>query len=108
MITDPNRAKKNDPGNPEICNVFEFHKLYSDPAEVMNLREACRTAKIGCVACKQLMGKNLVSALAPVHEKRSYYETRGGLISDIISEGCLKAKQVAQQTMEAVRAAIKI
>ena len=108
MITDPNRAKKNDPGNPEVCNVFEFHKLYSDPAEVMNLREACQTAKIGCVACKQLMGKNLVSALSPVHEKRSYYETRGDLILDIISEGCQKATKVAQQTMEAVRSALKI
>jgi tryptophanyl-tRNA synthetase len=108
MITDPNRAKKNDPGNPEVCNVFEFHKLYSNPQEVLNIQEACLAAKIGCVACKQMMGKNLVSAMAPLHEKRSYYEAHSDLISDIIASGCQKAKQVAQRTMEAVRAAIRI
>ncbi|MCD4763835.1 MAG: tryptophan--tRNA ligase, partial [Desulfobacterales bacterium] len=66
MITDPQRARKNDPGNPEVCNVFEFHKLYSDKTTVDTVNKECRTAGIGCVECKKMMAKNLIRALEPI------------------------------------------
>jgi tryptophanyl-tRNA synthetase len=108
MVTDPQRARKSDPGNPAVCNVFEFHKLYSDSTTVASINKACRTAKIGCVECKQIMAKNLIKALEPMREKRKYYEERPNLVDDIIIEGCNKARQVAMQTMAEVRKAIKL
>ncbi|MES0446407.1 MAG: tryptophan--tRNA ligase, partial [Desulfobacterales bacterium] len=108
MLTDPQRARKSDPGNPDICNVFEFHKLYSDSKTMDRINKECRTAEIGCVECKQIMAKFLIKALEPMREKREYYEARPQLIDDIIVEGCDKARRVARQTMAEVRAAIKI
>jgi tryptophanyl-tRNA synthetase len=108
MLTDPQRARKSDPGNPDICNVFEFHKLYSDSKTIDRINKECRTAEIGCVECKQIMAKYLIKALEPMREKREYYEARPQLIDDIIAEGCDKARRVARQTMAEVRAAIKI
>jgi tryptophanyl-tRNA synthetase len=108
MLTDPQRARKSDPGNPDICNVFEFHKLYSDSKTIDSINKECRTAEIGCVECKQIMAKYLIKALEPMREKREYYEARPQLIDDIIAEGRDKARRVARQTMAEVRAAIKI
>lgn len=108
MLTDPQRARKSDPGNPDICNVFEFHKLYSDSKTIDRINKECRTAEIGCVECKQIMAKYLIKALEPMRVKREYYEARPQLIDDIIAEGCDKARRVARQTMAEVRAAIKI
>jgi tryptophanyl-tRNA synthetase len=108
MVTDPNRARKSDPGNPEICNVFEFHKIYSDPEMVADIDRDCRKAAIGCVDCKKRMAENLVTALAPIHSKRAYYEKNDDLIIDIIARGCTKAGEVAATTMAAVRSAVKI
>ena len=108
MLTDPQRSRKSDPGNPDKCNVFEFHKLYSDSKTIDRINKECRTAEIGCVECKQIMAKYLIKALEPMREKREYYEARPQLIDDIILEGCDKARRVARQTMAEVRAAIKI
>lgn len=108
MLTDPQRARKSDPGNPDKCNVFEFHKLYSDSKTIDRINKECRTAEIGCVECKQIMAKYLIKALEPMREKREYYEARPQLIDDIIVEGRDKARRVARQTMAEVRAAIKI
>ena len=108
MLTDPQRARKSDPGNPDKCNVFEFHKLYSDSKTIDRINKECRTAEIGCVECKQIMAKYLIKALEPMREKREYYEARPQLIDDIIVEGRDKARRVARQTMSEVRAAIKI
>ena len=65
MITDPQRMRKSDPGNPDVCNVFDFHKLYSPPELVAEVNRRCRTADIGCVECKQLMAKHLNAFLDP-------------------------------------------
>ncbi len=108
MITDPQRARRSDPGNPDVCNVFSFHKLYTDPDTVAEIDSQCRTAKIGCVECKKIMARNLIKALEPVREKRQYYEARMDLVEDIIREGSNGARAVAQKTMEEVRAAVKI
>jgi tryptophanyl-tRNA synthetase len=108
MITDPQRARKSDPGNPDVCNVFEFHKLYTDDQTINEINEQCRCAQIGCVDCKKIMTKNLIEALAPINEKRKYYEARPQIVEEIIVTGTDKARRVAQKTMEEVRSAIKI
>lgn len=108
MITDPNRARRKDPGNPEICNVFEFHKLYSPPSAVEEINGQCRSAAIGCVDCKKIMAENLINALAPIREKRKYYEERPEMVQEIIASGNHKAKSVARKTMKEVRNALHI
>ncbi|MDO9112091.1 MAG: tryptophan--tRNA ligase [Desulfatirhabdiaceae bacterium] len=108
MITDPNRARRKDPGNPEICNVFEFHKLYSPPAVVEEINGQCRTAAIGCVDCKKIMAENLINALTPIRDKRKYYEERPEMVQEIIASGNHKAKSVARKTMKEVRNALHI
>jgi len=106
MVTDPQRARKNDPGDPEVCNVYEFHKLYSDAETVSNTDSACRKAEIGCVECKKVMAEFLIKGMAPIHEKRAYYLDRPDLVTDIFKEGCDKAARVARDTMDEVRNAI--
>ena len=108
MFTDPQRARLSDPGNPEVCNVFEFHKLYSNKETVDKIDHECRRAQIGCVECKQIMADNLIKALEPIREKREYYLARPQLVEDIINEGGNKARNVARQTMTEVRAALKL
>ena len=108
MITDPQRARRSDPGNPDVCNVFDFHKLYSKAAEVKEIDQDCRTAQIGCVECKKKMAHSLSIALEPIREKRAYYEAHPELVDEIIADGCDRARKKAQETMESVRAAIKI
>lgn len=108
MFTDPQRLRKTDPGNPDVCNVFEFHKIYSDSETVDTINHDCRNAKLGCVECKKMMAQNLIKGLEPIREKRAYYETRAQLVDDIISDGCNKARRVARMTMEEVRSAAKL
>jgi tryptophanyl-tRNA synthetase len=108
MLTDPQRARKSDPGDPDSCNVYEFHKLYSDNQTVEKINRECRTAEIGCVECKKIMARYLINALEPMREKRVYYETRPTLVDEIIVDGCEKARKVARKTMTEVKAAIKI
>jgi tryptophanyl-tRNA synthetase len=108
MITDPQRARRSDPGNPDVCNVFEFHKLYTPADTVAQINIQCRAAEIGCVECKKIMATGLIQALAPIHEKRRYYQDHPELVRDIIEAGSDKARQVARQTMQEVRQAVKI
>jgi len=108
MITDPQRARKADPGNPDICNVFEFHRLYSDQALQARVDAECRKAQIGCVECKKLMAQNLIKALEPIHDQQAYYRQRPQMVDEIMQAGSAKARQVARQTMAEVKAAMKI
>jgi tryptophanyl-tRNA synthetase len=108
MITDPQRKRKKDPGDPTICNVFDFHRLYSDDALIQEIDSGCRNADIGCVYCKKAMAKNLIATLAPVHDKRQYYLDRPEEVKEIIQSGSEKARIVAQETMKQVREAVKI
>ncbi len=108
MITDPARMRKSDPGNPEICNVYDFHKLYSPPELVAEVNRRCRSADIGCVECKRRMAANLNAFLDPIREKRRYYQERPGLVEEIIAAGRAKAGQTAGRTMDEVRAAVKL
>jgi len=108
MITDPQRARRTDPGNPGVCNVFSFHRLYSDQETVQRVDQECPKAEIGCVECKQMMAENLITTLEPVHEQRAYYEAHPDTLGAIIEDGDQRARVVARETMDEVRAAIKI
>jgi tryptophanyl-tRNA synthetase len=108
MLTDPQRARKSDPGNPDVCNVFDFHRLYSDESVTENINQACRAAEIGCVECKQTMSQFLIKALEPIRHERKKYIEQPQLVDDIIADGCDKARRVARQTMAEVREAISI
>ena len=108
MVTDPQRARRSDPGNPEVCNVFEFHKLYTDPETCNQINGECRKAAIGCVDCKKIMAANLLKALAPMAEKRAYFVDHPAIVQEIIDNGSQKAREIAAQTMKEVRDAISI
>ncbi len=103
MITDPQRARKTDPGNPEVCNVFTFHEIYTDPETVKKIDSECRKAEIGCVECKKIMAKGLNEALGPIREKRSVLESDKAMVDDIIAHGNKRAKSIAVETMKEVR-----
>jgi tryptophanyl-tRNA synthetase len=108
MITDPQRARRSDPGRPDYCNVFSFHELYTDTEKVREIDTACRNATIGCVECKQIMAASLNAALEPVREKRRELEASPQVIDIIMEEGNRKARKIARGTMEEVREAVKI
>lgn len=108
MFTDKSRLRKTDPGHPDICNVFSFHKLYTSPEKVSQIEEDCKKARIGCVECKKLLAENLIKGLAPLQEKRQYYQEHLGELKDIIDAGIKKARSVATTTLEKAKEAIGI
>jgi tryptophanyl-tRNA synthetase len=103
MKTDPQRLKKTDPGRPEICNVFSYHKYFTDSQEVDKIQAKCRIAEIGCVECKRILFENIDKFLSPIREKRKEYEENIGYIEKIIMTGTEKAKEVAKENMKDVR-----
>ncbi len=107
-VTDPNRIKKDDLGNPDICMVAYYHKLFSSEEEIKNVCEECRMGKRGCVACKKQLVKNISDTLKPIREKRAYYEEHPEEVDEILIEGTKKARQEAKQTMEKVKKAMKL
>ena len=107
-VTDPNRIKKDDLGNPDICMVSYYHKLFSSEEECRNVCEECRAGKRGCVACKKQLAKNIIDYLAPIREKRKYYEEHPELVDKILKEGTEKARKVAKETMRDVKKAMKL
>jgi tryptophanyl-tRNA synthetase len=106
MVTDPARKLRTDPGNPDICNVFSFHKIFSSPEEIAMVNTECRRAGIGCVDCKKLMARNLNTALGPFRARRSELDQNPQHVWDILDDGTRRASVIAAQTMEEVRAAI--
>lgn len=108
MITDPARKRRTDPGNPDVCPVFDLHKVFSSPETIDRVNRECRTAEIGCLDCKKLLAQHLNAHLAPIQERRKPYEQNPQRVSDILEAGTAKARQVAQATMAEVRAAVKL
>ena len=107
-VTDPNRIKKDDLGNPDICMVYYYHKLFSSEEEVNSVCEECKGGKRGCVACKKQLAKNIMEELRPIREKRAYYETHPEEVDKILMEGTEKAQKVAKETMKKVKKAMKL
>lgn len=106
MVTDPQRIRRSDPGNPDVCNVFTLHKIFSSPDEVERVNRECRTAGIGCVECKRLLAANLNDHLAPFRERRKNLAEESGYIRDVLMDGAKRAKAIADETMREVRQAV--
>ena len=106
-VTDPNRIKKDDLGNPNICMVSYYHNLFNKD-NCKTVCEECKAGKRGCVACKRELIKSIIDELTPIREKRKYYEERPELVDEIIQKGTLKARKVAKETMKEVKKAMKL
>lgn len=103
MPTDPARVRRNDPGSPEKCPVWDFHVIYSDEQKRDWVQEGCRSAGIGCLDCKQPIIEAVQAELAPMREKARMYEEDSGLVRSIVQEGTEAAREVARETMIEVR-----
>lgn len=106
MVTDPQRKRRSDPGNPDVCNVFSLHKIFSSPEEVEMVDRECRLAGIGCVDCKKLLAKNLNNHLIPFRERRAEFEKNTDDVIDMLEDGAKRAQIIADKTIEEVRTAI--
>ena len=107
-VTDPGRIKKDDLGNPDICMVSYYHKLFSSEDEIDAVCKECKEGKRGGVACKKQLANNINKTLNPIREKRSYYEKHPEEVDKILIEGTEKARQEAKRTMKKVKKAMKL
>jgi tryptophanyl-tRNA synthetase len=105
MVTDPARKRRSDPGNPEVCPVFDLHRIFSPAADREWAAHGCRTAGIGCLDCKAKLLEHMLPPLGKIRERRQQFAEKPGDIVDILREGSRRARAVARQTMEEVRAA---
>ncbi len=107
-VTDPNRIKKDDLGNPNICMVAYYHNLFTNLEEYSTVCKECRAGERGCVACKKQLAKNINEFLKPMREKRAYYEEHPEIVDKILMEGTAKAQKTAKETMKKVKKAMKL
>ncbi len=108
MVTDPARVRRQDPGNPEICNVFAYHKIFSDEATIKKVDVGCRTAGIGCIECKRWMYEAMEKVLAPIRAKRAEIVSSGVSVRQVLDEGTERARAIAKKKMDEVRDAVRI
>src|SRR6266704_2401283 len=98
MMTDPARKRRTDPGNPDVCPVYDWHKLFSTRETLEWAAQGCRTAGIGCIECKTAMADNLIKWIEPIRARREEFAAHPDKVLRIIDEGSLKAREVAQKT----------
>ncbi len=108
MMTDPHRIKKTDPGDPDLCPLFLFHKVYTDDEEREEIIKSCKEALSGCIECKRRLLEKMKNEINSYWEKRKFYEENIDKLNEIIDEGNEKAREFAQKTMEEVRETIGI
>jgi tryptophanyl-tRNA synthetase len=108
MVTDPARKRRTDPGNPEICPVFDLHRIFTPPAEREAAATGCRTAGIGCLDCKDILLAHLLPALGPIRERRQAFAEKPERIVEVLQEGSRRARAVAAGTMDEVRRAVHL
>jgi tryptophanyl-tRNA synthetase len=106
MMTDPARKRRTDPGNPNVCPVYDWHKLFSPPPTLEWSANGCRTAGIGCIECKSAMADNLIKWIEPVRSRRLQFEKDPAKVLQILDRGSDRAREVAQRTMARVREAV--
>lgn len=107
MITDPQRIKKTDCGNPDVCVVYKFHKMFSEDL-LDEIDMSCRQGQIGCVACKKRLAGRMIEVLADMHARRQEYEANPGKVKEILEFGAERARKVAAATMEEVHEAMHL
>jgi tryptophanyl-tRNA synthetase len=106
MMTDPRRVRRTDPGEPNDCPAFNLHRIYCTPDEIEYVTKGCRTAGIGCLDCKKVMIKHVISDLAPIRERRAALERRPQEVTAVLERGNEQARSVAAATMREVREAM--
>jgi tryptophanyl-tRNA synthetase len=106
MVTDPARKRRTDPGNPDVCPVYDWHKLFSSPETLAWAAAGCRSAGIGCIECKAKMADHLIQWITPIRERRVKYENDRAHVLEVIDTGSKRAREVAKVTMERVREAV--
>jgi tryptophanyl-tRNA synthetase len=108
MVTDPARKRRSDPGNPEVCPVFDLHKIFTPDADREGCAIGCRTAGIGCLDCKDVLLEHMLASLDPIRERRQAFAEKPDHIVEIIHEGSQRARVVAQETMAEVRSLVRL
>jgi len=106
-VTDPARIRKDDPGHPEVCTVFSYHKEFN-PGFVAELEPTCRAGGIGCVDCKKRLAAALNELLDPIREKRAYYDAHPDEVDDILKTGTARAVEEGAKTLSEVKDAMHI
>src|SRR5262245_14194953 len=108
MVTDPARRRRTDPGNPDVCPVFDLHRIFTPPDDREWAAQGCRTAGIGCLDCKDKLLSHLEPALAPIRERRRQLMEKPDAIVDVLRDGSERARQVAQVTMDEVHRVVNL
>jgi tryptophanyl-tRNA synthetase len=108
MVTDPARKRRSDPGNPDICPVFDLHRIFTPVADREACATGCRTAGIGCLDCKAVLLEHMIPPLAAIRDRRQAYAEKPDVIKEILVDGSRRARVIAQQTMTEVRDAVKL
>jgi tryptophanyl-tRNA synthetase len=106
MVTDIGRPFRKDPGEPDRCLAFPFHRLNLEPGRIEEIALSCRRADLGCVDCKEMLAQALVENLAPIQQRRRHYEAHPETVQEVLRQGNAKARQMARQTMSEVRRAV--
>jgi tryptophanyl-tRNA synthetase len=101
-VTDPARQYRNDPGHPEVCNIYTLHG-YFNPGQQADIAIQCRSAKIGCVECKALLAEKINSALAPLRERRAELAAKPEYIKEVLADGARRASVIARETLKEVK-----
>jgi tryptophanyl-tRNA synthetase len=107
-VTDPARVRRNDPGHPEVCPIYYLHRAYSPPERILEVEVGCRSAGIGCVDCKKMLLESLVPALEKHRDARAELDRNPARLDELVQLGTAKASKVAEETMAAVRDAVKL
>ncbi len=102
-VTDPQRVRRSDPGRPEVCNVYALHEFFTDPGQLPDIAEQCRTAGRGCVECKRILADSIAAEFAPFRERAAFYRERPQEVLAILARGAEQAGAIARQTMAQVR-----
>jgi tryptophanyl-tRNA synthetase len=108
MVTDPARIKRTDPGNPDVCNVFSLHKIFTPKADVEVINVECRSAARGCVDCKKQFAENLNKSLEPFRARRAELAAHPEQVKAILDDGAARARVIAENTMNEVREAVHL
>jgi tryptophanyl-tRNA synthetase len=108
MMTDPARKRRSDPGNPDVCPVFDLHRIFTPDADRQWAAVGCRTAGIGCLDCKDKLLEHMEPALAPIRQRRQALAEKPAQLVEILRDGSQRARRVAQATMEEVRRVVTI
>jgi tryptophanyl-tRNA synthetase len=107
-VTDVNRQRRSDPGNPEVCNIFTMHRIFSKPDQIAFIDHHCRTAGMGCIECKEILLKNMMEEIGPIQNRVKEINEKPGYIIDVLKSGTARCKGIADQVMDEVRRKVGI